>query len=296
MTDATTPHEFTMVTQNIFGVPFVLKTRARLATIAHELNKAPLDIICLQEVQMTRYIRLLTRALHHFPYVVYEPFHYAPKGGLLTLSRHRLNSCTFMLYDQRGWWHTPSLADWMLHKGALVTRLHVGRTPVVVINTHLIANYDGDWSPGNRYARQQAAEVRQLAALVQQQPAEALVIVAGDFNFPHHSWLHREFTGTTGAFDALGDERHPTFRSPIPLAKFFAEAIDHVFIRPPAGHRVVVRADLLFAEKQRLVTGHHSFLSDHIGIQARLRWVPQGVEVEQPGAFDGSAGAATLGG
>lgn len=272
---------FTLATLNIFGVPFAKRTRARLATIARELNQPGFDVVCLQEVQMAHYVPLLTRAFTRFPFVAFEPFVYAPKGGLLTLSRRQFERTAFLLYSQRGWWHTLSIADWMLHKGALLTHMTVAHTPVVVINTHLIANYDGDWSRGNRYARIEAAEVQQLAQLVNDQDPDALVIVAGDFNFPRRSWLYDEFVAAIGAEDPLSNHTAPTFRPPLPLQPFVAEAIDHVFIRPPRNLKLTYSAELLFEEKVRLVSGRHDYVSDHLGIGVRLEWPHEHASLEK---------------
>lgn len=268
------PATLSIATLNTFGVPFARKTRARLATIARELNHPTFDVVCLQEVQMAHYVPLLTRAFTRFPFAAFEPFVYAPKGGLMTLSRRQFEQTDFLLYRERGWWHTLSIADWMLHKGALLTRLTVFGTPVIVINTHLIANYDADWSRDNRYAQIEATEMRQLAELVNCQDPNALIIVAGDFNFPRRSWLYHEFVRTIGAEDPLGNHTAPTFRPPFPLDPSLAEALDHVFIRPPRGQIVTHAATLLFEDKLRLVGGRWGHVSDHLGISVTLQWSP----------------------
>jgi len=265
----------TLATLNTFGVPFARKTRARLATVARELNHPTLDVVCLQEVQMARYVPLLTQAFTHFPFAAFEPFIYAPKGGLMTLSRRQFEQTDFLLYRERGWWHTLSIADWMLHKGALLTRMTVFGTPVIVINTHLIANYDGDWSHDNRYAQIEATELRQLAGLVNRQDPAALIVVAGDFNFPRRSWLYHEFVEAIGAEDPLSDHTAPTFRPPFLLDPSLAEAIDHVFIRPPRGVLIGHTAELLFEHKVRLVGGRRAYVSDHLGISVTLQWPRQ---------------------
>lgn len=233
---------------------------------------------------MAHYVPLLTRAFTRFPFAAFEPFLYAPKGGLMTLSRRQFEHTDFLLYRERGWWHTLSIADWMLHKGALLTRMTVFGTPLIVINTHLIANYDGDWSPDNRYAQIEAVEMRQLADLVNAQDPAALIVVAGDFNFPRRSWLYHEFAEAIGAQDPLCDHTAPTFRPPFLLDPSLAEAIDHVFIRPPRAVTVVHDAQLLFEHKVRLVGGRRGYVSDHLGICVRLEWPHQRPPADTHGA------------
>ena len=49
-------------------------------------------------------------------------------------------------------------------KGALVTRL--ARPDLCVINTHPVANHDGDWSAANRFYPLHRAELAVLARVV----------------------------------------------------------------------------------------------------------------------------------
>src|SRR5438093_12793919 len=91
-----------VLTFNCLGVPLIRSPRARLTTLAHSLNETNLDVICLQEVQLWRYLPLLTAGLGNFPHRAYEPFIYAPKGGLLTLARAPLRRSRYILYQQRG--------------------------------------------------------------------------------------------------------------------------------------------------------------------------------------------------
>ena len=234
--------ELTLLTLNAFGVP-TAGARGRLRHLGAVLCRQRPDIVCLQEVQWRPFLGVLRRALAPaLPHAAWEPWLHAPKGGLLTLSRHPLPRHRFELYQERGWQHGLALADWFLHKGALVTSCHVGGQPVIVVNTHLIANYDGRWVPGNRYAEVGRAELRQLAALVRALPAEAIVVVAGDFNVPRDSWLTEEFTGATGLWDPLSGDATPTYRPLAGLPDRYAAAIDHTYVRAPAGLALTAEA------------------------------------------------------
>ncbi len=268
--------DLTLLTLNCFGVPMP-GTLARLRTIGRVLDEERPDVACLQEVQLHRYRRLLLGTVRQLPHVQHEPFWHAPKGGLLTLSRHPFEHCHFSLYRHRGWWHTPSLADWLLHKGALMTTLQVAGLQVTVLNTHLIANYDGNWAPTNRYARAERAELAQLAELVAQAPADHLVVVAGDFNVPRGSWLYTEFLEATGLIDPLAGSMEPTYRVPAALPDRYAAAIDFVLYRPPRVVEVHTSARLRFAERVPIVGRdgtrvRRAHLSDHLGVEARFAW------------------------
>jgi endonuclease/exonuclease/phosphatase family metal-dependent hydrolase len=262
-----------LLTFNCFGVPFAARSRARLITLGRELNESDLDIICLQEVQFAPYVALLRRVLPGFPHVAFTPFVHAPKGGLVTLSRWPVEQTHFHLYTTRGPWHTPAVADRLLHKGMLITRITMHQTPVVVLNTHLLANYSGDWSRHNRYARHQHAQLRQLGQVVNSLGRDRAVVVAGDLNVPRGSWLYHGLVQASDLRDPLAGDTHPTYRQAFLMPGRYAQPIDFVFVRPPAAQRLTASARLVLQEKVWLVTGQHDYLSDHCGVQADITWL-----------------------
>lgn len=267
-----TQSSLNLVTLNCFGVPFVGNTQVRLTTIARELDRTTLDVVCFQEVQLWHYVPLLAKKFSTFPFKAFEPFVYAPKGGLLTLSRREIARSDFTLYPERGWWRSPSLADRLLHKGILATELTHDGQRVIILNTHLTANYDGDWSPSNRYARLEHAQLQHLAGVVNSIDRDVLVIVGGDFNLPRHSWLYEEFIAATGMIDPLDGHLKPTYFPIIKLPSRYHQPIDHVFVRAPDGFKLTASVDILFEEELPLTSGRLGRVSDHAGIQLKLHW------------------------
>lgn len=262
---------FSLLTLNCFGVPTLL-VRRRLLTLARELNRSDMTVVCLQEVQAHLYRRMLIEACVEYPTNAFWPFVHAPKGGLLTLGRLPFHDTHFTLYEERGIWYTLGLADWLLHKGILRIATRVQTVPVIVLNTHLNANYDGDWHPKNRFARGEQRQLQQLAALVAAQPAEALVVVAGDFNIPRGSWLYDEFLEASGLVDPLAGDPRPTYRLLPGMPRRFALPIDFVLFRTPRLAHLRVHADIVFHEKLPLVDGSMNYLSDHCGVELRFTW------------------------
>ncbi|MSP13249.1 MAG: hypothetical protein EXR62_09875 [Chloroflexi bacterium] len=267
-----------LVTLNCLGVPFVQNTRARLATISRELDSPTVDVACLQEIQFAPYGRLLERALPNFPFVAYEPFYFAPKGGLMTFSRLTIKATQYILYPDRGWWHTPSIADRMLHKGILATELIHMNQRLLILNTHLTANYDGDWSPSNRFAQMELAQLRQLAAFVNGIDARSTVVIAGDFNIPRHSWLYDEFVATTGVIDPLEGNLTPTYYPIVSLPSRYMQPFDHILVRPPTHYTINATGRLLFEDKLRLTSGQFGRVSDHAAVELKLVWEEQRLE------------------
>jgi endonuclease/exonuclease/phosphatase family metal-dependent hydrolase len=259
-----------LLTLNCFGVPMPGTTK-RLKLLADIINLEPLSVVCLQEVQSHLYRKQLIDACHHYTFRAFEPFVHAPKGGLLTLSRLPIESADFVLYRERGLWYTPALADWILHKGILVTRLAFDNLPIVVLNTHLTANYTGDWSEGNLYANQEYQQLRQLAEIAQSQAQDALVFVCGDFNIPRGSWLYHHFLEASGLTDPMADNALPTYRPHRSLPTRYATAIDFALYRAPQLPGLQVESCLRFEDR---INHQRSsiHLSDHMGIELRLTW------------------------
>jgi endonuclease/exonuclease/phosphatase family metal-dependent hydrolase len=263
--------KFSLLTLNCFGVP-TGTTGQRLMALAREIDARGCTMVALQEVQAHRYRRLLTSACATYPAQAFEPFAHAPKGGLLTLARLPIEQARFVLYRSRAISHPPALMDWMLHKGVLQTQVTLGGVPIVVLNTHLNANYSGDWSETNRYTRNEREQLRQLAEIVAEQPADAVVITCGDFNFPRGSWLYQAFLAESGMFDPLAGDTRPTYRTPPGIPARYALPIDFAFVRAPALPGLEVRADLCFGDKVTFSGRRAGFLSDHLGIELAIAW------------------------
>lgn len=266
-----TTQTFHALTMNTFGVP-TGHTNARMRTLAHHLNTADLDAVCFQEVQLSYYNRLLRREFHAMPHAAFEPHVYAPKGGLLTLSRHPLRHLAFEPFRTRRLRIGPALTDWALYKGALVTEVTGQAMQVIIVNTHLNANYDGDWSPANRYAAIEHRQTQQLAEIVQGQDPHALVFVVGDFNFPRGCWIYEDFVQAAGVIDPLANHQEPTFRPPRLAPAHFAQPIDFAFVRPPHQQAVSIQAQMLFDERVELVNGKKRHLSDHHAVRVDVSW------------------------
>jgi endonuclease/exonuclease/phosphatase family metal-dependent hydrolase len=265
---------FSLITLNCFGVP-TPTTRRRLLALASELNRLEFTMACLQEVQSHTYRRLLVRACERYPAHAYIPFMHAPKGGLLTLARTPIENTHFTLYRDRGRWYTPAIADWILHKGALITSTTVDGVPIAVINTHLTANYSGDWRRSNRYAQHERSQLQQLAQIVSLQPTDTLVIVVGDFNIPRGNWLYKEFLAESGMIDPLAGDRQATFRPPRGIPGRYALPIDFTLFRLPQAKPLPglqIRSQLCFQEKYPLSARRKGYLSDHLGVELKISW------------------------
>lgn len=263
---------FSLLTLNCFGVPG-MGTTTRLRYLADALNHADYTMVCLQEVQTHAYRTLLTRDCHTcYPAHAYEQFVHAPKGGLLTLARTPIERHAFTLFQDRGLWYTPAVMDWILHKGVLISHTRIADLPISVLNTHLTANYTGNWGKNSPFAKQEQSELQQIAALVNAQPPDELVIVCGDFNVPRGSWLYDSLIESAGLIDPLAGDARPTFRPYSGMGKHYGAPIDFALYRPPRRVALHVEADLRFTDKID-IEGRRVHVSDHNGVETRFSWV-----------------------
>jgi endonuclease/exonuclease/phosphatase family metal-dependent hydrolase len=243
-----------------------------LLALAGQLNEREFNIVCFQEVQSNFYRRLLIKACSSYPYNAYHPFVHAPKGGLLTLTRTSISSAEFVLYEARGRWYSPAVTDWILHKGALIVRTKYNDLPVVIINTHLNANYQGNWERNSHYVREERRQLHQLADIVAAQPHDALVVVAGDFNIPRGGSLYNQFVQESKLTDAMAGDMRPTYRVPRIMPNRYAVPIDFAFYRVPDLPGIQVHSDLHFQEKIPFALGRSGYPSDHFAVALNVSW------------------------
>ena len=262
-------NSFFLLTLNCFGL-WLPTTKPRLAALAKELEQSPYQIVCLQEIQLHAYRDLLVDGCPSYLHALYEPYIHCPKGGLLTLSRLPVTGSSFQPYAERGLWYTPMLLDRLFLKGMLITSLTWNAIPMAIINTHLLANFAGDWRRHGMYARVEEKQLQQLAETVHSQPADTLIIVVGDFNIPRGSSLYHRFLAHSGLTDLLADDPRPTLRMPFGTAVALSLPIDYVFVRIPNGRSFTIDCDLCFTDKYWINHRRQAYLSDHYGIQVHL--------------------------
>ena len=260
-----------MLTLNAFGLPMFLASR-RWPRLVRELHRHPVSVLCLQEIQQNHYLRQLLSDLKGYEHFAYHPHRLAPRGGLFTASRLPIERNDFAPYRHRGRWLSAAAGDRFLGKGFLSTHLQLGGVPIAVLNTHLNANYSGDWSPANGFARVLHEQVRQLAEWVMAQPREAMLIICGDFNFPRPSFLYQALMHDTGLIDPLADDPRPTYRPFGGIPKKWALPIDFVLVRPPSHVPINMKADIVPFEDSAAVHAHRRFLSDHCALTLHLTW------------------------
>lgn len=239
-----------------FNVLFKGDVRPRLRALARALGEY--DVVLLQELMVRRDVGLVAGAFAHHrcqgrPLV---------RGGLAVLSRWPVERCAFTRFPYAG----PARTEWLMRKGAQTAVVRTPEGALTVVNTHLSANRDDDWSAGNRWEAVQRAELARLTEAVA--GTTGPLVLAGDLNLPREAPLLREFAEANGLADLRGGESGPTYR-PTPSWPS-PPALDHVLARG----LTAARTRLVFRDAVALPDGRDVFLSDHYGIAADL--VPAG--------------------
>ncbi len=262
-------NSLSLLTLNCFGL-WLPNTKHRLLALGQELEQSSHQVICMQEIQLHQYQELLVKACPSYSYPLYERYFHCPKGGLLTLSRLPVTSNFLEPYHERGLWYTPMLLDRLFYKGMLITKLLWRNISIVIINTHILANYIGDWERHGMYARVEEKQLLQLADTVRNQPTDSLIIVVGDFNIPRGSKLYYDFLANSGLTDPLAGDVRPTLRTPVKVPSRYSLAIDYALFRMPSEHSLKIDCDLCFSSKYWINERHQDYLSDHNGIEIQI--------------------------
>jgi endonuclease/exonuclease/phosphatase family metal-dependent hydrolase len=253
----------TVASLNTRGSPLLgSELRARYAAIGAEFEASTVDVVNLQEVHTYYHLRRLRRSMPSYRFAGFRQSVAGPAGGLLTLSRRPVRSTTYHRFPSIAAPGLPHLTRLTMSlKGALRTRL----AGVTVINTHLSANRDGNWSATNRHYALHQAQLAALARYVAAAPQPA--IISGDFNIARNSRLYSDFLQQSGLTDAFGDTCPPTFHQTYLSPGQSPHCIDFLLLSSPEMR--IDSAALIFTGKVALPTGP-AYVTDHLGLGVHL--------------------------
>lgn len=252
-----------LLSLNTRGVPvFGSRLAQRYAAIGTAVEAGDAEVVCLQEVLTWWHLRLLARRMRSFGHVSLRPSPAGPAGGLVTFSRLAVSGTSY-----RGFGVPPGAPGITRAtrfraglKGALVTRLQ----GLCVINTHPLANWDGDWSASNRFYPLHHAQLAVLERVVR--GVDAPVVVCGDFNVDRDSALFAGFVAGAGLADAFNGSCPATFRAEYLPAGAKPHCIDFILT---GGGVTAGAATIAFGGKEPL-PGGPGYVSDHLGLRATL--------------------------
>ena len=255
----------TVASLNIRGVPLTgSRLTARCQAIGAFFEASDADVVCFQEVCTYYHLRQLARQMPSFGYACFRRTLPGPAGDVVTFSRLPMSATAYLGFGASP--HAPgipSLTRLLARmKGALVTRL--ADPAISVVNTHPVANTDGDWSPANRFSPVHRAQLAALARVVRSIPVPA--VVCGDFNVDRDSALFGEFIAGATLDDAFEGSCPATFRAEYLPAGEVPHCIDFILT---AREIKAEDTEVLFTGRQ-VLRGGTGYLSDHLGLLARL--------------------------
>lgn len=227
------------------------------------LEQAEYDVVCLQEIFSPLNLSLLRQVTRRsYPYLAHGARLPVVAGGVVTLSRWPITARAYRSYPLT----LPIHRGWLGRRGVLVSQARIDGRPFTVMNTHLTANRDDDWSsPTNRWVRAEVVELDRLERVVKRATTAAPLLVVGDFNVPRDSTYFTDFVGSAGLRDVLDGDTEPTYR---PTRRWpHPPAIDQMLVRPA---ELTAEARLCLQDQVTLPTGKQVYLSDHFGIEVDI--------------------------
>ena len=237
-----------VATLNVWALPLGLapERESRMQAIGRHLAGDAAEVWALQEVWTDDARRILSQAAAAAGMQVAHG-----GGGLMVASQLPIESAAFRSYALAGIATHVHRGDYLGGKGFQSLHLRAPAGPVVLVNTHLHAQYHPD--DRDPFLGHRTGQVVELAAFLARVPEP--LVAAGDFNLREEQDGYRILTGLTGLADAAVelDRREPTSSS--------GTRIDFVLTRGPRPRRIGV-----FAER--------GLLSDHAGVVAELEIAP----------------------
>ena len=265
---------FTVISLNIAGLPRPPHAHARAAAFCRLVANTDADVINLQEVHGYGLLRHLRKDLREFPFASFKPGTFGPKAGLVTFSKTPVAKTELFSFfpatralesSQRP---GKTLVE-SLHKGVLVT--YPVRSDLVIMNTHLNPNTDGDWSDSGRFHALHVSQLNALTAFAGQEVfRNAAVVISGDFNLAKDCDLFPAFIAQGGWTDVFEGDFTSTYNAEFLSPDQTPHCIDYLLLRDPVHTFTAHEASHVFTEKVRLGNNKASYISDHMGLCGRF--------------------------
>ncbi len=271
--------KLSVVSFNTLGatlVPWTFKKtfnlRQRFLKIAYEIEKSSADIVALQEVYTYLHLRFLRRFMSTtYPYCVYKKSIFGPSGGLIVFSKLPLDAPVFRGFKKKGSYLHPTIIGKIARMGVLICK--VTDKPFYILNVHLTPNLRMNWNLSNKYVRCLAEQLSELVSIIDGLNKNGFeVILVGDFNTAKESTLYKQFVTSAKVHDLFGHINTPTVHADMIKKGHKAVRIDYIFTKLFKHSAKASKIDHLFTKKALFRNGKHDFLSDHIGLFAKMHF------------------------
>jgi hypothetical protein len=256
----------------LFGLRSLASARERAVEFCGRLTDLDVDVLLLQEVWTRSLLRFIGARLPSLPFSAWRPnLAGQPAGGLAVFARRPLCPAAFTSFAKARPARTSPRFRAMTAlscrlQGVLTVRTTDGA--LLLGNTQLTANRDGDWSPANRHHQLHRQQLRIVHHALRTTGAHTtpLSILGGDFNIASTSPLYPLVVDHGAWQDPFAPTDHPTYRAECLPPGRPAHRIDYLLV----SGKPVISADLVLTEPSHL-DGGTRFLSDHLAPRIRLR-------------------------
>lgn len=266
-------NRLTILDLNCFDISlFTISVRSnRFDRLAGEIVKKQPDVVCLQEVNFTDSLRLLTTALQKAGYTVFPntTTHFLNPGGLVTAARVPVKHAQYIKFINQGNIFALDIFERIIARGFHVLSLALpqGKT-LTVINTHLHC-------PFGAYESVEITKTAmdQYDQIMTDFPPASGYILAGDLNVIPLNTLYKK--ATTLLFDPLAKTHHVTItqknthRTHLPQ---WNGRVDYTLVS--ADLSPDAKAKIIFDEPV-VIGGKKHHLSDHFGLLTEVL-LPEG--------------------
>jgi hypothetical protein len=242
--------------------------RVRAVEFCRRLTGSGVDVLLLQEVWSGRLLRFLATRLPSLPHLAWRPGPAGqPAGGLAVFARRPLRATAFTSFTavrpDRGSPLFRARTSLSCRLQGVITVRSVDGT-LLLGNTQLSANRDGDWSAANRHHAVQRRQLRIVHDALRRAGAQTvpLSVLGGDLNIASGSPLYPEIVDHGAWHDPFADADRPTYRAEYLPPGRPAHRIDYLLV----SGRPVLHADLVLAEPRP----GGGPLSDHLAPRIRL--------------------------
>ncbi|MFY1692082.1 endonuclease/exonuclease/phosphatase family protein [Plantactinospora sp. WMMB782] len=266
-----------VLTFNVCGLPSRLRPLAeRAGHFCREIEASGADVVNLQEVWTPSTLAAIRSGLPSYPYLAWRRgLAGQPAGGLVTFSRRPVGPVSYRSF--RG--TRPASGSLRFRAKRMLNGLLQGVLTVplpglaTVVNTHLSANKDGDWSAGNRYHPFQRAQVEVLhhaRESARRSAGAGPTVLTGDFNIASDSPLYPRIVDGGAWRDPFAADDPVTFHAEFLPPGFPARRIDYLLVSGAAAEFPVLHTGRLFTEPLALPDGDRLYVSDHVALTARI--------------------------
>ncbi|OGR96200.1 MAG: hypothetical protein A2V88_02520 [Elusimicrobia bacterium RBG_16_66_12] len=264
-----------ILTYNCCALPLLTGDIGRRLTLAAEsiLGLDP-ELILLQEIFLTEQFAAVRSGLPRWPHAAWERRSFSRvAGGLCLLSKRPIRRWGFVSFAVQGpAWRFSALTR-LSPKGFLWAEFEA--PAVLVVHTHLVADYRIGLEGRNPYPQAQAAQLGQIEAHLRPHGGAAPMVVAGDLNMKPDAPALRRFLDILRLSDAMGQAAPPSvIEEPYYRLPFFGapnRRFDYVLFRGLADRAT---AEYVLRERPLTRGGRGITLSDHLGVLAELHEQP----------------------